>query len=127
MVLSLTSIPSESFTEPVDATSTGDGTTCVQQLIDPNSNPPGQVFCSVPESSLDPVDMRVEQVQYSKGQLYTSLSTSMTVGHDPTIIDGAAWFQVDPNKMKVVKQGYSAWPARTCSCRASSRRRRTPS
>src|SRR5262249_26111840 len=30
LTLSLTSIPSESFTEPVDAQSTGDGTTCMQ-------------------------------------------------------------------------------------------------
>ena len=31
VILSLTSIPSESFTEPVDAQSTGDGTTCVRR------------------------------------------------------------------------------------------------
>ena len=63
-------------------------------------------YCSVAESYLDPVDMRLEQLQYSKGQLYTSLSTSLTVGNDPTVVDGAAWFQVDPKAVKVVKQGY---------------------
>ena len=95
--LSLTSIPSESFTEPVNAKSTGDGTTCVHNF---------GTYCSVAESYLDPVDMRLEQLQYSKGQLYTSLSTSLTVGNDPTVVDGAAWFQVDPKAVKVVKQGY---------------------
>lgn len=107
-VLSLTSLPSESFSEPIDATSTGDGTTCVRTLTEPNPTPPPATvsWCSVPEASLNPVDMRLEQVTYAKGQLYTSLSTSMTVGNDPTILDGAAWFQVNPNAMKVVNQGY---------------------
>ena len=95
--LSLTSIPSESFTEPVDAQSTGDGTTCVRDFGG---------WCSIPEKTLDPVDMRLEQLQYSDGQLYTSLSTSMTVGNDPTVVDGVAWFQVDPKAVKVAHQGY---------------------
>jgi hypothetical protein len=97
VILSLTSIPSESFTEPVDAKSTGDGTTCVHDFGG---------WCSIPEKTLDPVDMRLGQLQYSKGQLYTALSTSMTVGNDPTVVDGAAWFQVDPKAAKVVRQGY---------------------
>ena len=97
LFLSLTSIPSESYTEPVDALSTGDGTTCVRDFGG---------WCSIPEASLDPVDMRLEQVQYSNGQLYTSLSTAMTVGKDPTVVDGAAWFQVNTNAVKVVHQGY---------------------
>lgn len=100
--LTLTSIPSESFTEPVPALSTGDGTTCEQHLIAPDGTP----YCSVPESWLDPTDMRLEQVQYSDGQLYTSLDTSMTVGNHPTVVDGAAWFQVNPKAAKVVRQGY---------------------
>jgi hypothetical protein len=102
VILSLTSIPSESFTEPVQALSTGDGTTCEQQLVAPDGTP----YCSVPESWLDPTDMRLEQVQYSNGMLYTSLDTSLTVGHNPTIVDGAAWFQVNPKSLKVVHQGY---------------------
>jgi hypothetical protein len=97
VILSLTSIPSESFTEPVDAQSTGDGTTCVRDFGG---------WCSIPEATLDPVDMRLEQLQYSKGQLYTSLTTSLTVGNDPTVVDGAAWFQVDPKAVKVARQGY---------------------
>ncbi len=107
--LSLTSIPSESYTEPVDAQSTGDGTTCVNTLnTGPNGTPPNTDWCVIPEASLDPVDMRLEQVQYSRGQLYTSLSTAMTVGNDPTVVDGAAWFQVDTRRRwpRVVRQGY---------------------
>jgi hypothetical protein len=97
IVLSLTSIKSESYSEPTAALSTGNGTTCVQDLGG---------FCSVPESWLDPIDMRLEQLQYKDGQLYTSLSTAMKVGASPTVVDGAAWFQVDPTKLKVVRQGF---------------------
>lgn len=105
-VLSLTSIPSESFTEPIFASSTGDDTTCVREFHTHAGHPDDQTWCSVPEATLDPTDMRLEQVQYSNGQLYTSLDTSMTVGSDPTVVDGAAWFQVNPNAKKVVNQGY---------------------
>ena len=97
VTLSVTSIPSESYSEPVDALSTGDGTTCEFDFGG---------WCSIPEASLDPVDMRLEQVQYKGGYLFSSLGTSMTVGADPTVVDGAAWFQVDPKKLKVVHQGY---------------------
>jgi hypothetical protein len=95
--LSVTSIPSEVYSEPVDATSTGDDTTCVFNF---------GTWCSVPEATLNSVDDRVEQVQLSGGMLYTSLSTSMKIGTDPTVVDGAAWFQIDPTKMKVAHQGY---------------------
>jgi hypothetical protein len=72
----------------------------------PDPPPLTGTYCSVPESFLDPTDMRLEQVQYSNGRLYSSLTTSLTVGNDPTVVDGAAWFQVNPKAMKVVKQGY---------------------
>ena len=52
--------------------------------------------------------MRLSQVQYANGQLYSTLSTALTVGNDPTIYNGAAWFQVDVKKTKVVHQGYAA-------------------
>ncbi len=97
VTLSVTSIKSQSYSEPVDAVSTGDGTTCMQDFGG---------WCSIPEATLDPIDMRLEQVQLSKGLLYTSLTTSLTVGQDPTVVDGAAWFQVDPKKLKVTRQGY---------------------
>ena len=70
----------------------------------------GQTWCSIPEKTLDPTDMRLEQVTYSKGKLYTSLDTSLTVGNDPTVVDGAAWFQVDPKALKVAQQGYVGVP-----------------
>ncbi len=105
-VLSLTSIPSESFTEPIEATSTGDDTTCVRVFHTDAGQPDDQTWCSIPEKTLDATDMRLEQLTYSNGQLYTSLDTSMTVGNDPTVLDGVAWFQVNPNAMKVAKQGY---------------------
>jgi hypothetical protein len=104
--LSLTSIPSESYSEPVPALSTGDGTTCVYTLHTDPGMPDDVTWCSIPEASLDTVDMRLEQVQYDHGQLYTSLSTAMTVGKDPTVVDGAAWFQVDTRWPRVVRQGY---------------------
>jgi len=97
VTMHIRSIPSEAYSEPVAAQSTGDDSTCVF-----NFGP----WCSVPEATLDPIDMRLEQVQNVNGQLFTSLSTSMTVGIDPTVVNGGAWFQVDTAKMKVVKQGY---------------------
>ena len=106
VILSLTSIPSESFTEPVDAQSTGDGTTCVREFHTDLGQPDDQTWCSIPEKTLDPTDMRLEQVTYSKGKLYTSLDTSLTVNDDPTVVDGVAWFQVNPKALKVVNQGY---------------------
>jgi hypothetical protein len=106
VILSLTSIPSESYTEPVDAESTGDGTTCMQLFHTDPGQPDDQTWCSIPEKSLDPTDMRLEQLTYYNGQLYSSLDTSLTVGHDPTVVDGSAWFQVDPRKIKVTNQGY---------------------
>jgi hypothetical protein len=105
-ILSLTSIPSESFSEPIFAPSTGDDSTCIREFHTDLGQPDDQTWCSIPEKTLDPTDMRLEQVQYSKGKLYTSLDTSLTVGNDPTVLDGAAWFQVDPKAMKVAKQGY---------------------
>ena len=105
-VLSLTSIPSEPYAEPVPALSTGDDTSCVYVNHSDPGQPDDQTWCSVPEASLDPIDMRLEQVQLSHGLLYTSLLTAVTVGADPTVVDGAAWFVVDPKKLKVTKQGY---------------------
>jgi hypothetical protein len=106
VILSLTSIPSESFTEPVEAASTGDGTTCVREFHTDPGQPDDQTWCSIPEDWLEPNDMRLGQVQYANGQLYSTLDTSLTVGNDSTVVDGAAWFQVDPKALKVVKQGY---------------------
>ncbi len=89
-------IPSESYAQPVEATSTGDGTTCVHDFGG---------WCSVPEAWLEVDDQRMAQVQYAgNGKLYASLSTALYVGAD--LVDGAAWFQVDPRRAVVTKQGY---------------------
>lgn len=106
VTLSVTSIPSEAYSEPVDAASTGDDTTCEQTFHTDPGQPDDQTWCSIPEATVNSVDDRLSQVQLSGGMLYTSLSTSMTIGSDPTVVDGAAWFQIDPAKLKVVHQGY---------------------
>lgn len=106
VVLSLTSIASEPFTEPIEATSSGDGTTCVREFHTDEGQPDDQTWCSIPEDWLEPTDMRLSQVTYSNGQLYSTLDTSLTVGNDPTVVDGTAWFQVDPKALKVKSQGY---------------------
>jgi hypothetical protein len=109
VILSVTSIPSEPFTEPIEATSTGDGTTCVRTFHTkpgPPYPPDDQTWCSIPEDWLEPTDMRLSQVTYSNGQLYSTLDTSLTVGNDPTVVDGTAWFQVNPKALKVTQQGY---------------------
>jgi hypothetical protein len=99
ITLSVTSIPSQTYSEPVAAQSTGDDTTCVFNFGS---------WCSVPEKTLDPIDTRTEQVQLFHGLLYTDLTTSTTVGTDPTVVDGAAWFVVNPTTLHVVNQGIVA-------------------
>jgi hypothetical protein len=96
--LSVQKVPSEPYAYPVDAQSTGNG----QQF--------GPRPYVIQESFLDPVDSRVEQVQYATDggapRLYTSLDSALTVGNDPTPVDGAAWFEVNPNSGKINHQGY---------------------
>lgn len=94
------SIPTEPYAFPVDAQSTGDGS-----ISDYHGNP---VITS--ETYLDPVDSRLLQVQYiptgAAPGLYTSLDSALTVGNDPTPVDGAAWFNINPGSAKVIHQGY---------------------
>ena len=102
VTLSGQSIHSESYAFPVPAESTGDGS-CT------NYKDEGCVITS--EQELNPDDDRLEQLQYVNGHggeaLYTSLNSAMTIGNDPTPVDGAAWFQVDPHGQgKVTRQGY---------------------
>ena len=92
-------IVSESYAFPMPAASTGDGST-----------PAGAAPYVIKEPFLNPDDSRLEQVQYvptaNGPRLYTSLDTALTVGNDPTAVDGAAWFVVDPVNLAVTNQGY---------------------
>lgn len=98
VTLSVQNVPTEPYAYPVEATSTGDGL---------QYGPRPYV---ISESYLDPVDSRVEQVHYVNSGaapgLYTSLDSALTVGNDPTPVDGAAWFNVNPTTGKVIHQGY---------------------
>jgi hypothetical protein len=98
VTLSVQNVPTEPYAYPVDATSTGNG-------LQYGSRP-----YVISESYLDPVDSRVEQVQYvasgAAPGLYTSLDTALTIGNDPTPVDGAAWFNINPTTGKVIHQGY---------------------
>jgi hypothetical protein len=95
------SIGSEQYGFPVPAASTGDGSCTVL---------PGRGCVITSEQYLNPDDSRLEQVQFVSGKgptrLYTSLNTAMTVGDDPTPVDGAAWFDVNPKTGKINHQGY---------------------
>jgi hypothetical protein len=100
--LSVQSVPTEPYAYPVNAASTGDGSCSFHHGV-----------CEITsETYLDPVDSRVEQVQFANDhgatRLYTSLDSALTVGNDPTPVDGAAWFEVNPNTGKVNHQGYVA-------------------
>ena len=95
-------ISSEPYAFPVNATSTGDGS--CRDYINLGGVNEGCVVTS--ESYLDPVDSRLNQVQYANGHLYSSLDSAMTVGGKSTIVDGAAWFDVNPIAGKVARQGY---------------------
>jgi hypothetical protein len=98
--LSEQSVPTEPYAYPVNATSTGDGSISIH-----NGQPE-----ITSETFLDPVDSRVEQVQYATDhgatRLYTSLDSALTIGNDPTPVDGAAWFEINPTNGKVNHQGY---------------------
>jgi hypothetical protein len=92
------SIASEGYGNPVEAASTGNGS---------QYGPRPYV---IQEAFIEPDDSRLGQVQFVSGngptRLYTSLPTAMTIGADPTVVDGAAWFDVNPNTGKVSHQGY---------------------
>lgn len=92
------SIASEPYGFPVPAVSTGNGS---------QFGPRPYV---IQEQYLNPDDSRLEQVQYVSGhgpaRLYTSLNTALTVGGDPTPLDGAAWFDINPSNGNVNHQGY---------------------
>ena len=64
---------------------------------------------------LDPGDDRMQQTQWVGGSVYGELTTALTAGHDPTMRDGAAWFDVQPTltggvigRAHMAKQGYVA-------------------
>ncbi|MGI8716001.1 MAG: hypothetical protein ACR2NR_23035 [Solirubrobacteraceae bacterium] len=88
-------VPSEPFTTPVNA---------AQQ---PGPHPLGQSL-GAPVSPLNVDDDRMQQVEYVRGDLYSSLSTG--VGSGANARTGAAWFDVKTNDTsgKVRNQGYLA-------------------
>jgi hypothetical protein len=95
-------IGSEYYAFPVPATSTGDGSV---------TNVGGTPVTS--EAVLNADDSRTSgpvMVTHSHGrvQLWTALDSAVLVGNDPADRDGAAWFQVDTGKHRVVNQGYVA-------------------
>jgi hypothetical protein len=95
-------IPSEYYAFPVPATSTGDGSVTT---VDG--------FPITSEAALNPDDSRTSgpvMVTNSDGrvQLWTALDSAVLVGKDPADRDGAAWFQIDTGKNRVVNQGYVA-------------------
>jgi hypothetical protein len=52
---------------------------------------------------------QVQLVSTSSGlRLFTSLNTAITIGHDPSARDGAAWFDIDPLAQGISRQGYLA-------------------
>jgi len=60
-------------------------------------------------------DDRMLQVQFIKGQLWSSLTTALTIQGETGVRSGAAWFQIHPSlngniigKSTVTKQGYVA-------------------
>jgi hypothetical protein len=89
---------SEPYAFPIPAASTGDGST-----------PTGSPSYVIKEPYLNPDDSRLTQLQYHGGgspRLYAALNSAMTIGSDPTVVDGAAWFEVDPYTGLVTRQGY---------------------
>lgn len=91
---------SEQYAFPVPAASTGDGST-----------PAGSPSYVISEPFLNPDDSRMLQVQaveHGGIQLYTSLSSAVSLEGDPSARDGVAWFKIDAKKRRISKQGYVA-------------------
>jgi hypothetical protein len=86
-------IQSETYGFPVGAVSTGTGVT---------------TNGITSEAILNPDDSRLLQVQFIDGHLWSALNTSLTVGTDPVVRDGIAWFDVDARAATVDNQGYIA-------------------
>ncbi len=86
-------IQSETYGFPVGAVSTGTGVT---------------TNGITSEAILNPDDSRLLQMQFIDGHLLSALTTSLTVGSDPVVRDGVAWFDVNARAETVSDQGYVA-------------------
>jgi hypothetical protein len=92
-------LPSENYAFPVPATSTGDGSTFTD----------GQ-FTITSETALNPDDSRISgpvNVTGGRGglRLWTALDAAVIPARDSTPRDGAAWFEIDPARQRIVDQG----------------------
>ena len=102
-VLTSKGLPSEPYAFPVNATSTGNGSTTTVN---------GLVVTS--ETALNPDDSRISgpvNVTRTSGggiRLWTALDAAVTPRGDSTARDGAAWFQIDPARQGIASQGYVA-------------------
>ncbi len=81
-------------------TATIAGTGCWQLLF--NSEPGDH---SEPVSTIDANDTRMQQVTYANGKLWGALDTALNPGGGGQQA-GIAWFVINPESSKVVKQGY---------------------
>lgn len=84
-------IPSEEYAQPVMAAQKA-GSTPLAKLIAVDSTVPGDAS----EQQLDGNDVRMQQVMFSEGKLWSSLGTAVTSAGSP-VRDGAAWFVIDAN------------------------------
>jgi hypothetical protein len=71
--------------------------------------PLGQALGDPEPEQLDSNDSRMQQVYYANGNLWAALDTGVTFD-GVNVLAGAAYFVVNPNSHKVVKQGYIAVP-----------------
>jgi hypothetical protein len=98
-------LPSEPYAFPVNATSTGNGSTFTNGI-----------FTITSETALNPDDSRISapvNVTQAPGggiRLWTALDAAVTPYGDSAARDGAAWFEIDPGRQRIVRQGYVAVP-----------------
>ncbi len=101
-VLASKVLPSEPYGFPVPATSTGNGSTFVSGM-----------FTITSETALNPDDSRISgPVNVTRTRdgilLSTALDAAVTPRGDSAARDGAAWFQIDASRQRIVSQGYVA-------------------
>ncbi|MGH2478584.1 MAG: hypothetical protein ACRDHW_02870, partial [Ktedonobacteraceae bacterium] len=60
------------------------------------------------EAILNPDDSSLLQMQFIDGHLVSALNTALTVGSDPVVRDGVAWFDVNARMGTIADQGFVA-------------------
>jgi len=109
LTLQLAVLPSQVYAYPVSASQKAGSTPLAERAA--RGGAPGPAN----EQNLDGNDVRMQQVMFAGGRLWTSVGTALTNPGSP-VLDGAAWFVIDVKnpstglQAAISSQGYVAGP-----------------